>query len=748
MPGYEERAALTAPSKTEYALNYSRRGWKVIPLHSLLNGICSCGRPDCQSKGKHPLTKSGLKDGATDEAKIREWWVQNQDANIGIVTGEESGIFVLDVDAGSGGYESLTILEAAHGPLPITLTANTGGGGKHFLFRHPGIRVRNSVKSLGDGLDIRGDGGYIVAAPSNHKSGNLYGWVDPDQEISEAPEWLLDLVTKKQPETPTTAPIINLAPVTTSQEQYGRKALLAACEAISNAAKGSRNQTLNEEAFGIGQLIGSGAIPTTEAEGSLIQAARACGLNEGEALKTIHSGLNSGLKSPRNLSNIGKAETLIYAKENAMNAQPNFDQYGDDEEGVYEFLSIEDLRNLPPPTWLIDQYIEDNSLAVIFGESNGGKTFVALDMALSVASGMRWDNRDTGKGRVVYIAAEGKSGLSKRVDAWLSNRNPGGGTEIDFLPLPINLYEGDEKKLIRTIERLPSKPVLVVIDTLARCFEGGEENSSKDMGKFIAACDRIRNETGAAVMVIHHTGKNGETERGSSALKSAVSTMIKITPKESQHSSFTIKCTKQKEAEWFPETNWNLSEVIIPAGTSCVPVRDIQDAASSSEQIEKRYKISGKQRLVLDEVLLKPDGITKDEIQANTDIKTTTLRDSLDALKGKNLIAFNKLDKKYRPLKTAYGVRSPLGEGEPSVSPFIAENGKEKTVRQNIRQMARDTELSPSGITKKTELKTETESEYDMAKKRSQIRQSVTSNLTVLPATGTEGIDQPWDGSL
>jgi putative DNA primase/helicase len=137
-------------------------------------GLCTCTRASCSSAAKHPRTKHGLKDASTDQRLIADWWGQWPDANVGVRTGAASGLLVLDIDVGSGGEESLARLEESPGRLPATVTALTGGGGRHLMFRHPGGEVQNSAGKLGAGLDTRADGGYIVAPPSVHASGRAY----------------------------------------------------------------------------------------------------------------------------------------------------------------------------------------------------------------------------------------------------------------------------------------------------------------------------------------------------------------------------------------------------------------------------------------------------------------------------------------------------------------------------------------------------------------------------------------------
>lgn len=180
-----------ADSLLDTALFYASRGWPVFPL---------------KPRGKEPLgtlAPHGLKDATTDTAAICRWWSQVADANIGLATGARAGIWVLDIDAGKGGDESLKELEARHGKLPDTCESLTGGGGRHLLFAWPrGAVVRNTTRLAGlDGLDVRGEGGYIVAPPSVHPSGWDYVWElssDPrdGMAIAEAPAWLLRLVCR------------------------------------------------------------------------------------------------------------------------------------------------------------------------------------------------------------------------------------------------------------------------------------------------------------------------------------------------------------------------------------------------------------------------------------------------------------------------------------------------------------------------------------------------------------------------
>lgn len=177
----------------EYALSLARRGFRVFPVYSAMDGICVCKGADCCSTpAKHPRIMGWNKSATTDETTIRDWWRKWPRSNIGIATGE---IVVLDVDPKSDGFESLESLESENERLPETLTARTGSGGRHYIFKCPdGASIRNlqASQKLGRGLDIRGENGFIVAAGSIHASGNRYEWDDESAPLVTMPAWLVE----------------------------------------------------------------------------------------------------------------------------------------------------------------------------------------------------------------------------------------------------------------------------------------------------------------------------------------------------------------------------------------------------------------------------------------------------------------------------------------------------------------------------------------------------------------------------
>lgn len=183
----------------DFALHYATQGWPVIPLHTIASsGHCSCSKSEsCTSSGKHPRTGNGLKDGTTDPETIQQWWTRWPDSNIGLLTGQSSGVVVLDVDSDHGGYGTLDKLQQDHGILPDTPMVATGGGGRHYYFAAPSAPMSNR-NPMRQGIDFKAEAGYVVAPPSMHRSGNAYEWDLRAAQFAPLPLWLEAMVREKE----------------------------------------------------------------------------------------------------------------------------------------------------------------------------------------------------------------------------------------------------------------------------------------------------------------------------------------------------------------------------------------------------------------------------------------------------------------------------------------------------------------------------------------------------------------------
>ena len=196
------------------ALQYADLGWSVVPLHyPLEDGGCSCGKSGCRSVGKHPTVGSWTALATSDASTVSDWFDDDPDLNLGIATGGESRLVVVDLDTKDDGILNFDKLLEVHGELPPTPSAMTGSGGLHYYFLAPeGVTIRNSASKLAKGVDIRGEGGQVVAPPSIHACGELYSWIDSPTDTPPAPlpEWLCEALRERAP-SPKSSPKGSLA---------------------------------------------------------------------------------------------------------------------------------------------------------------------------------------------------------------------------------------------------------------------------------------------------------------------------------------------------------------------------------------------------------------------------------------------------------------------------------------------------------------------------------------------------------
>lgn len=211
-------------------------------------------------------------------------------------------------------------------------------------------------------------------------------------------------------------------------------------------------------------------------------------------------------------------------------------------------LTRRQVREIPPPAFIVDGWLVAATLANAFGPPGVGKSAVVLDLSCHVATGMAWDGHRVTKGRVVYMAGEGLSGMDQRISAWEAQNYQ--GREVSDLYVfreALPLVESDQTDaLFVTLQRL--RPRLIVVDTVARYSSGLEENSASDMGKFIAFLTELATATGACVLLVHHSARGTDHARGSNSLEGAVETEIHITRDKSADATKPgkIRLTKQK----------------------------------------------------------------------------------------------------------------------------------------------------------------------------------------------------------
>jgi hypothetical protein len=258
----------------------------------------------CRTDDKSPLTPNGYKDATTDEKQITLWWTQYPSAMIGMPTGKASGRWVLDLDIdaskGLNGIKELEKLVAKNGPLPKTRSSKTPRGGMHLFFAYTGaVTIKNSTSKLAPGIDVRGEGGYVILPPSVTADGGSYSWCDNSNFAADT--WVPNQLASASPRTRT----------------WAKNALEKECATVAAAAPGTRNGALNTASFNLFQIVAGGALDEDDVRNELYTAAVACGLvdDDGEATvwATIESGAKAGRQQPRYRSGNGSQAAVVPA---------------------------------------------------------------------------------------------------------------------------------------------------------------------------------------------------------------------------------------------------------------------------------------------------------------------------------------------------------------------------------------------------------------------------------------------------
>ena len=506
------QAPTLAANNLAEAMRLAARGWAVFPVAP------GTKRPYAGGTGCSEATMT--------PDRVREWWTERPNADIGVNAGMSS-LVVVDVDIKGGGPVSLGGLVERNGPIPDTVTAQTPGGGFHLFFKQPATAIRNRV-GIWPGVDIRAANGYVVVAPSVHPNGEHYAWREGrspfDLDPAEMPEWLVSALAE-----PKAAP--TLAAATQS---------------------GERNARLT----------------------SLAGALRARGVDEAGLIAGLR-GLNTATCQPP----LEDREVLAIAA--SIGKRPAGQTGLTERKRSFALLTRADLGDLPSVEWLIDGVVPAAGVSVLYGPSGGGKTFCALSMAYAVSVGIDWLSRATMPGPVVYVAAEGRSGLRARVEA-LEREHGLRADSLRVLPEAVQLgRDADVTAFADAVAAMPQPPALIVVDTLARCLVGGDENSAKDVGLFVAGVDRLRETFGCAVLVVHHSGKGGDTYRGSSALVGAADSVMRF---EGSGGILTLQCEKQKDAEPFGRIN----ALLMQSGDSCLVVLSDGTAPTAAAPATRR----------------------------------------------------------------------------------------------------------------------------------------------------------------
>lgn len=551
---------------------------------------------------KRPCIKGGFTSASKDPAEIKRMFATSGAKLIGVPTGGANNLIVIDVDIKNNarGMEWLDLNREA---LPETRTHKTRSGGLHLLFLAPeGVEIRNSASRVAPGVDVRGEGGYVIVPPSDG-----YDIADPI-EPAEMPRWLIKACLKQE-ERP--QPTVSNPLVAGDGTPYGIKALENACANIRNAPEGQKHDILNREAYGIGGLVAAGELIQSVAYSELSNALQSirhrCEDFKG-ALKTLHGAFGDGINVPRSVTHTALRQQQAEIRPANPAPEPNVpqgDKKGDKPDPelakALQYKTFIELEADLDASDFVEGLLIESAMSVIYGESNAGKTFWATDLALHIASGHPWCGREVERGAVLYLALEGAHGIKNRVAAFkLAHGMDDADLPFAVVTIGLNLLDpnADAESVIATCRAVAKQfnlPLrLIVVDTLARAMAGGNENAPEDMGALVKTGDMLREGTKAHLTYIHHSGKDtAKGARGHSSLRAATDTEIEIT---ADGKSRQAEVRKQRDLEGGDIWRFELAPVVLGTNrrgkevTSCVVKVITDEQAAGAASVGRQLK--------------------------------------------------------------------------------------------------------------------------------------------------------------
>jgi Bifunctional DNA primase/polymerase, N-terminal/AAA domain/Primase C terminal 1 (PriCT-1) len=585
----------------EAALIYVEAGFSIIPLHWIAKNKCSCGRGDCASPAKHPVTQHGLKDASNDPAQIKAWWKQYPKANIGVCTGQASnGLTVIDIDVAKGG-------QIAAVDIPITLEVETGAG-FHFWLRSS-QEIKNSAGKLGQGIDVRGWGGYVVAPPSVHSTGRIYTFRNQDP-IADFP---LEILAKLQP------------PVEEDQDLI----LSYSSDMMPDfAPEGSRNDFLAR----IGGKLRRQGFSPTEIESTLLTTnLQRCSppLTDKEVRRIAQSvgryipvgqidsqiedepdltSTNNGTHDPDSQPDLTAPETNSSGREPLIGA-----------------ITTGQLRTtvFGKPEMVL-QGLFRSDWGLVIGIGSVGKSAFLFNVCVSLASGRPFlpiVPEGQQPRRILYLDFEGNNWRSQEQVEILGkalteeenqlvdeNLHWAIEPEVDNKPLRLN----DRKSLQNLAAYIKQHKIdLVIIDTVAQAANLRDENSNAEVQQnVVVPIRRLTKHCDVAALLVHHEGR-GKTQnkvhdsqyrgRGATSLMDASRYQIAMVPYDPDKRGPTEIINSKNKGYGFEKVTMVLDE---ESRWFTVPINPPSKPAPKPEE------------LILDvlDARIEPEGMTVNEI--------------------------------------------------------------------------------------------------------------------------------------
>jgi len=530
-------------SLKEAALSYAKKGWAVFPVRA----------------DKKPYTTNGVMDATTNLYEIEAWWDKWPAANIAMDVGR-ADMMVLDLDPG----HSMEDLEKNVGELRDThLSSKTPRGGRH-LFFSIGVDeiVKPSASKLAPHVDVRSFNSYVLLPPSKTKDG-VYEWIGEGkpayrtdelfrlsnsgrEKHEDRDEWIIEPDLDE-----------NVAPAI----KWLREKAKIAVEGEGGDAMAYATAA-HLKSFGISKELALELMwehwnprcspPWTADSADHFE-------------QKVENGYAYNTSPPGNITSAysGARTSALF--------EPVVSDSGSGHEwkaGRFRLVDRAGMQNIKPPAWLIEGFLPENSYCILFGAPGTFKTFLALDVALSIATGFGmganacWPRIVT-PGPVLFAAGEGRPSISNRVRAWEKMHFVENEVPQFILCDPVPMISEDFESFIKgALDASPEGYKLVVIDTVGRAMQGMNENTQEHASAFTKMVEKIQRELGATVLALHHTGHN-ETgrARGSSVFGADADTIIKLDRRDKDY-VVSLSMMKQKDAqEWEKKKYIRLNEV-------------------------------------------------------------------------------------------------------------------------------------------------------------------------------------------
>lgn len=471
----------------------------MFPIHTWNVDKCDCNKPDCSNPAKHPRTMHGLNDATSNLEQIAKWWEQWPAANIGVRTGDPSGVVVVDVDTRHGGKEAWIDLMAEHDEVHTGPACLTGSGGMHLYYEHPVKPVRNSASLVAPGIDIRGDGGYVIAPPSIHMLGTSYTWIEGYEPWTRAPQpipsWLLEAML-----------------------QSPKGGIGNALPAGSPIPNGKRRQTLLSIAgsmrqYGLGETAIFNALMAENVERCM------------EPL------------DPREVATLAADVVKRYEPSAVLilpSTKPNKEKA---KARPPEPFTLADLQHeeIPPVRWAVPDFLPEG-LAVLAGKAKLGKSWMALNLIIAVGEGSKaFHYFETLAGDCLYLALEDtKRRLKGRTEQLRPNQEWTGRVwcEVEWPTTEAGGLDAIEAWLGQHPEAR-----LVVIDTFQKLKPkdgtGPKANMYAEDYAAVGEIKTIADRYGVCIMLITHLNKGQHDDwvnniTGSTGISGAADTLMNL----------------------------------------------------------------------------------------------------------------------------------------------------------------------------------------------------------------------------